>query len=272
MPPKRNFKKRVFKKKTFASKSKKQKVSVAVKKYVSRTLHANIENKMVSSRVLADFGSYAQSSGFAMNAWPMLPYAGASFIQLPQGGTQGARIGNTVKVRKLYLNYVLRQNPYNLVSNPQPQPLDVVFYLGNVKAKPGFLPIQTDTDLLYQLGNTAQIPTGTTSDLIFDINKDYWNIKKTWRHKLGFSSYSGTGAQPDQHAFQNNDYRLTHTRRMNITSLVNKTMKFQDGVATAQGPNLFLMFQCLQANGQTALGTYLPANLLFFITIEFEDA
>jgi hypothetical protein len=227
----------------------------------------------VSNSVLTDFGSYAQSAAYAMNAWPMLPYTGASFINIPQGVGQGNRIGNTIKIRKVMLSYVLRQNPYNLISNPQPQPLDVMFKLGHIKRIPGSLPTTGETNLLFQFGNTTVAPTGTTRDMIFNINKDYWNIKKSWVHKLGTSSYGGTGAQPDYQGFHNNDYKLTYVRRMDITKLVQKTIKFQDATTeTTQGPNLFLMFQALTVNGAVASGAYTPANLSYFITIDYEDA
>jgi len=53
----------------------------------------------------------------------MLPYTGYGTI--PQGVTQGTRIGNTVKVKKLMLSYVLRPTSYNATFNAFPQPVEV---------------------------------------------------------------------------------------------------------------------------------------------------
>lgn len=175
------FTKKPLRKRPRANK-KKPTVSLAVKKYVKSTMSRNIEDKCVQVNAGASFGNILESPD--MNMYPMLPYLG--YMSIPQGVTQGTRIGNQVKVKKLMLNYVLRPTPYDAVFNPSTVPFHVNMFLGYVNDVPGLIPTNTDLASLFQSGASSIAPVGTLRDLISVINTDYWTIKKRWSHKLGF--------------------------------------------------------------------------------------
>ena len=245
-----------------------KKVSKSVKKYVKSQISRNIENKCINVNGGGSFGNIAESAD--MNVYPMLPYTGYGTI--PQGVTQGTRIGNSVKVKKLMLSYVLRPLPYNASFNPIPQPVEVDMYLGYVNQVPGFLPVPGDFTYLFQNGASTAAPNGTLRDLISTVNTDYWTIKKRWRHKIGYAAYAGTGSDAPSQQYTNNDFKLNVVRKMDITKLVNKNLKFLDAANTLQGKNLFLFYEAVASSGGAFSSTTLPCNIEFWIDLQYEDA
>lgn len=262
-------KKRIIRKKRVVRKTSKPKsVSVAVKKYVKKALAVNIENKSIAVTASTSFGNILESPD--MNVYPMMPYTG--YLTIPQGVTQGTRTGNQVKIRRVMLNYALFPLKYDAVTNITPQPIEVLMYLGTIKRAKGEIPFAPDFSNLFQLGGTSTAPTGTLIDTCFDINKDFWDIKKSWRHKIGYSNYDGTGTSGTFQRFANNDFKLSVIRKMDITKMCPASLKFDDSNTTTQGNNLFLFYQAVSANGNSLAATQQLAQLNFFLTITYEDA
>lgn len=266
MPPKRRPLRRKSKK---TKKSKVQGVSPAVKTYINRAIHANIENKQVQVQVGDSFGNVANDP--TLNVRPLTPYPG--YIQISQGVTQNGRTGNEVKVRKVTLRYVLYMNKYNPETNNTLAPLEIQLFLGFVRNSSGLLPNVTDFGNLYQYNNTVNPIFGDLTDLTQRINTDYWTIKKYWRHKLGYSTLLASDVTITSAAnFANNDFKLNHVRTMDITKYYPKTLKFNDVSDTLQGPGLFFFFQALSADGNTLAGSQIPASILYQCDVSYEDA
>lgn len=243
-------------------------VSQAVKKFVKRSIHQQVENKCVQINGGVNFGNYLESSDF--NAYPMAPLTG--LWSIPTGVLQGNRLGNQIRTRKCYLNYIVRPTPYDAVSNPFPGPINVQLLLGYVKNTPCFQPAGVDVQQLFQSGSAVTAPVGSNRDLISVINTDYWTIKKRWNHKIGFSNYSGTGNQAGGQFGQNNDYKLNAIARIDITKFMPATYQFNDASVTPTSRNLFFMYYAVSAAGGTNFATALPANMEFWVDYHFEDA
>jgi len=243
-------------------------VSAGVKKYVKTQLARNLENKCMNVNGGFSFGNILESAD--LNAYPMLPYTGYGTIA--QGAGQGQRIGNEVRVKKLMLNYVLRPTPYSALTNPFPEPVEVDLFLGYVNQVPGFLPVPGDMTYLFQNGNSTAAPFGTLRDLISTVNKDYWTIKKRWRHKIGYSSANGTGSVANTQYSNNNDFKLNVVNKLDITKLVDKKLKFLDSANTLQGKNLFFFMEAVAAGGGQFSSTTLPCNIEFWVDLQYEDA
>lgn len=244
-------------------------VSDAVKTYVKRTIHSQIENKCVQINPgqLA-FGNVLESPDF--NAYPLAPLN--SFWTIAQGVGQGNRVGNIIKVRKVMLNYILRPAPYDVLTNPNTQPSEVRLMLGYVKNSPAFLPLNTDIAQLFNVGSTSQAPVGTLKDLISPYNNDYWTIKKSWTHKLGFANNSGTGGSPGVQYHANNDFKYNAMARIDVTRYMPKTCVFNDAVGTTNTKNLFFMYYAVAAGGGTYGATTLPVFIDYWIDFHYEDA
>jgi len=263
------FKKRPLRRKAKrAPRKKPTNVSVAVKKYVKRALHTQVENKSVQINFGNSFGNVLESPDF--NAYPMCPLTG--YWSISQGVNSGSRIGNQIKTRKCYLNYVLRPNPYDLTFNSNPAPTEVQLMLGYVKNTPCFVPTSLDVNLLFQAGSTTAAPVGNLRDIISVVNTDYWTIKKRWTHKIGYASASGTGGNVANQLYTNNDFKLNVVKRIDITKMVPATYQFNDNSITPTSKNLFLMYYAVSASGTTNGSTALPTNIEFWIDYHYEDA
>jgi len=244
------------------------KISSAIKSYVKKSLHAEIENKCVQINFGNSFGNVNESPDF--NAYPMCPTAG--FWTLSAGVGQGARLGNIVRPVKVMLNYILRPLPYDALVTPVPQPSEVQLMLGHLKSCPTDVPNSLDIQNLFQSGSTVAIPSGSLRDIISVINTDYWVIKKRWTHKIGYASSDGTGSNASSQYFANNDFKLNHVKRMDITSMIPKKIVFNDSNASSFSKNLFLMYYAVSASGATYGANTLAANIEFWVDFHYEDA
>lgn len=247
---------------------KKPTVSESVKSYVNKVVHSNIEDKCVQINGGYSFGNVLESTD--MNAYPMCPLS--AYWSITQGVGQGGRIGNVIKTRKVYLNYVLRPLIYDATTNPFPQPQEVQLMLGYVRNTPSFAPVAGDIQQLFQAGSSVTAPVGSLRDLISVINTDYWVIKKKWTHKIGYASSTGTGSNANNQYFANNDFRLNVVKRLDITKFIPATHMFNDGGVTTNAKNLFFMQQAVTSDGGINNSTRLTANIEFWIDFHYEDA
>jgi len=263
-------KKRLLRKKRIVKKRfSKPKVSLSIKKYVKRTIHSQIENKCVQVNPgPVGFGNVLESPDF--NVYPMAPLS--LYWTISQGVGQASRIGNTIKVRKTYLNYVLVPLPYNATTNATPQPCEVRLMLGYVKNTPCFAPVAGDINQLFQSGNSSIAPVGSLKDIVSVYNKDYWVIKKSWTHKVGYAQYGGTGVSVAQQSFTNNDFKYNVVKRLDITQHMPKTCIFNDSSATTNTKNLFFMHYAVAASGGIYTATSLPVSIEYWIDFHYEDA
>jgi hypothetical protein len=244
-------------------------VSVAVQKYVNKSIARNIENKMVQIQYSASLLGYAGT--LTMNQFPLTPYAG--FMTIAQGVSQNARLGNEIRVKKLMYKYVLRPLAYDVTVNPSPQPVEVQIIFANVKNYPASIPGVTDYQNLYQLNGTSTPPTGALEDLCQPFNKDYWNILKVVRHKIGYSDNFGTGANASTQYYSNNDFKLNVVRRVNVTKLAPKIIKFNDTNNTPTSRGLFVFFNVIPAGQSAPFGAGInPIRLHSYVTLDYEDA
>lgn len=243
-------------------------VSPAIKKYINKTLHTQIENKSVQINGGTAFGNYLQSN--TMNAYPMCPLSG--YWSISQGVGAGARVGNQIRTRKCMLNYVLRAAQYDATVNPAPIPCEVMLMLGYVKNTPSFAPASVDFGQLFQNGSGVAPPLGTLRDTISVINTDYWVIKKRWGHKIGYSSNQGTGAQAGNQYYANNDFKLNVTRRLDITNFVPALYQFNDGGLSPTSKNLFFMYQAVASSGEQLTATRVPIVIDYWVDFHYEDA
>jgi len=267
---KRNYRKRVSRKgkRSSAVSRRKSSVTVGVKKYVNNMVNRHIENKCVQIQFSLAFGNVLEDP--SLGAFPMCPLS--SYWTINQGVGQGARVGNVIKPVKVHLNYVLRPMSYDVATNPNCVPTDIQLFLGYVKNTPSFIPIPGDFSYLFQNGSSSSGPVGNLRDQIAVINKDYWVIKKRWNHKIGFSQNNGTGAVIASQYFNNNDYKMSVTKRLDITKYIPKTIHFNDAVATTNNRNLFFFFQAVGANGGTFPATVLSSHIDYWIDFEYQDA
>jgi len=266
MPKKFFPRKRLYKKRTAARKPAARKTRMApIKRLVKSMIHKQLENKVEQVTLNYNFvSSYAYNTSlFCMS---MIPYT-----QITQGLGQGDRIGNTIRPRSVYFNYVLYPTPYSAVLNPQPTPQDVMIFFGKVKNSRAQQPIASDFAKLWQSGDTSRSPFSTTLDMLQDVNKDWFTVYKIMRHKVGTGNYNGTGTQAAYQHFTNNDYKYNVVRRLNITKYVPKVIKFNDTTAQNTNDGLWMWAMSVNANG-TVNSSSAPLYMDVTLNFSYEDA
>lgn len=265
---KTRFSKRSKARKMRPYKKRSTKVSSKVKRYVKREINRNVEDKIVSINQTFGFGNIAESPD--LNLYPVLPYSG--YTSISQGVTQGTRIGNRCKVKKVLLKYVLYPANYDAVTNPNPQNCDVQIFLLRLKASPSVLPTSTQLQGLVQLGATSTSLSGNLSDIAINSwNRDAFFVK-TFVHKVGFAQYAGTGGEANAQYRSNNDYKMNVIRKHDITRLVASEMVFDDNGTTHLRKNIFFGMQAVGASGGTFGATTIPMRIQYWIDIIYTDA
>lgn len=244
-------------------------VSKAVKSYVSKAIHRNIENKSYQVGYSADLGSY--NSNNILYATALTPYVGG--LSVTQGVTQSTRIGNQIKLRKLRFNFVLSARTYNAGNNPSPQPCDIEMMICSLKSASGEMPTNIDIANLYQLNASSIPPSGFIYDMTQKVNTDLFHVYKRMRFKVGYSTAGGTGINAGAQSFANNDYKLNIIRNLDITKYAPKTITYNDNSQTPTSRCLFVLFNVMPTVGGStfAAGVY-PVRIDSTIFIDYEDA
>lgn len=245
-------------------------ISYAVKKYVKSSIHKEIENKQTyyNGGSPLNITSYVNTAS-SLGGYPLTPFA--NNMQIVQGLGQADRIGNTIKTRKLVLNYVLYPALYDVTSNPYPVPQMVKIWIGYFKGNPNAIP--SDYSRFFQQGNTASAPSSNLDDMMKPVNSDAWIIKKSFIHKVGHASNTGTGGVATFGYNANNDYSLNIMRKVDLTKYCSKILKYNDSISYTPVSNhsLFMFIEAVEATGNTG-GAGIPIKMRYWIDYTYEDA
>ena len=233
---------------------------------VERVLQRRVEVKR-AYQTQGDLSVTSYNQGTLMNVNSMIPY-----INITQGTGQSNRIGNQIRTRKCEFCFTLTPNAYNGVTNSTPCPQEVVFFFGVVKNSKPIVPTVADFQKLFQEGNLSTAPIGALQDLTKDINSDWWTIRKMVRFKVGNATYGGTGINNTQQSFTNNDFKMNIVKRMDLTSICPKLVRFNDATqAQPTNDGLFMFVFGVPSFG--GFGNNLsPLRLDYTINYSFEDA
>lgn len=245
---------------------KKSVVSQAVKAYVKRTVHKNIENKTVSDKNDVDFASYLANIDLAVQNISPNP----SSLVINSGVGQGERVGNTITTRKLLLKYIIHPNPQDATTNPQPVPQEVIIWIGYLRNNRMKQPDLADYSNFFQNGSATSAPFSNLWDCMLPVNQDIFHICKTIRHKLGNSVYTDYQGIKPQNYYTNNDFKLNVTRTVDCTKYINKVLKFND---SSQVPDtgLYMWMTAVPADGQTGFQSKV-CRMSYTVRYDYEDA
>jgi len=257
-------KRKTTKRRTYKRRS--TRVNLATKRYVNRTIHKNMENKIVNPRAVNQtITSYAANT--SLNVVSMVPYS-----VIAQGVGAGDRIGNKIRTRKCIFSFVLTPNAYSLANNPIPIPQDVMLFFGKVKNSRAQAPISTDFARLFQDGDSFSAPSSNLLDLTRDVNKDWFSVYKILKFKVGYSQYSGNGNQLPPQFYNNNDYKMNIVRKIDLTKYCPKQVVFNDTTSQNTNDGLWMWAMSVPADGSTNTTTYIPCQISWTLKYEFEDA
>lgn len=270
--PKSLYKRRrsYAKKRTYKRRASVRRVPVAVKKFVSRALSKNTEDKSYQSYNLQQDIYPSNSTQFDSVVTPLAPDAVG--LTLSQGAGQGQRIGNRIKIKKLTIAGVMHPTPYNATTNPTPAPIQIKMWIFYDKENPTLTPTpRADGDFL-QFGNGVSGFQNDLMDLYAPVNKDRYSILWTGITKLGYASYTGTGALPQSGNLSNNDFQLNSNFAIDLTKMVPKYYDFRDTATNPTTRGLYMMCQAVYANGAQMASATIPAQMSYVQNVVFEDA
>lgn len=242
-------------------------VTTAVAKYVNRVVHRNIENKTVTEKNEVNFAAYFANSTLMVQT--ISPAPASLVINLGTG--QGERIGNTIKTRKLLLKYVIFPNKYEPTLVDQPEPQEVIIWIGYLKNNRMKSPDAADFANFFQNGSGTSAPYSNLWDVTLPVNQDLFHICKTIRHKLGHSVYTDFNGIKEQSYFSNNDFKLNCSRTIDCTSYINKTLKFND-TSTTPDTGLYMWMTAVNASGTIATYNIATVGMFYTLRYDYEDA
>lgn len=264
-----------FKKKTTKKSTKKayrryryrrsSKIAYPIRRYVNREIKKNVENKKI--QYLASFNIRDYIADTALNAFWLSP--NSATLSIVQGTGQSQRVGNRIKIVKATLTYFIMCNPYEATSNPTPEPTLVKLWIGYYKNDPVNVP--ADFTNFFQSGSSSAAPNGYIEDMMRIPNSDKFVVFKTKFHRVGFSAYTGTGPNAAAQYFDNNEFKYTTMKRVDVTKYMLSNVVYNDTINNPTSRGLYCWCECVPANN-TTLGGTLPVLFKYFIDITYEDA
>jgi len=277
MPPKKRAKRAPLR----AKKARKSTtgVSTAVKSYVNKTIHSNIENKR--SDIINDLLISTYNVNPDLNCQPLMPIPTGyptGGIHIYPGTGQGDRLGNTIKSRRLTFRYIVTPTPYisDVINTEYPQPQELRMMFGFIKGSRTELPDNVNFNQLFQFGNSSNPPYSNLWDMIMPVNQDLFTICKSIVIKVGtqFITNSDAITTPptvrDYQIYSNNDFKLNQKGTVDLTKYINKTIKFNDTSGYCD-TGLYVWFLTANSDG-TVNNNAQTLRVMYSLSYEYEDA
>lgn len=234
-------------------------VTKKIKAAVKRSLTAMAEKKR--------FVLYAANQTIRTGAGAVLPFTAFISPEISQGGGDGQRIGNKVKVVKQNINLMVNLLPYNATTNPLPAPVWIrVLLLGSRKINTNNIASTDIATNLFNVTSGTVALQGTPLDLCFSINPESWHVYHDEVFKLGVTSATSTGPTSTGAYLDNSD--MSRALSINVKNI--GTHLYQDTSPVPTNKNTYLVIQAVSADGQAG-GSYFMAECHFAVDTTFID-
>lgn len=238
-----------------------------VKSIVKREIARQAEDKEFEFADLSQVIYPSSSAGFVNSTFAVSPYTGA--LAIAQGTGQGQRIGNKIKIKKISLKGTIWPEPYNVTTNPNPQPVYVIFWLFYDKEAPVNVPSIGSQFL--QFGNSAIGLQNQIIDTFAPINTDKYRLLTKRVFKVGNSGFTGTGTNPVYQSFANNDFKLNNNFSIDLKKYCVENVTYNDTGTTPTTRGLYWAFTCVAANGGAIPAAQVPAQMAYQLHMTYED-
>lgn len=249
---KRNYKK-AYKPKRPQVKRKFVKRSTSVAKVVKSVLARQVERKETPNNPVAYVWSV---NNFTVS--PAVDLGLTAFGDLPQGVTDGSRLGVRIDVTKAVLNLNATFNPAYLGGGI---PQIVTIFIGYTKGSRTTLPGTASLAKLFNDGPTSTGMDNTTLSLMRTVDKNFFTIFKRITFKLGGST------SPTAPLLSNNDFPVFVNKKISLTPLLGKLLYSNDQF---NNYNKQLYMWCQYTNIDSSLATY-PPILNWYVDGAFTD-
>lgn len=239
-----------------------------VKRIVKTVFNKNCETKTREVYNLSR-DLYSSNSGpFASSNLIQVSF-GASAVDVSQGVADGQRIGNKIKLKRLYFKGTFIPVLYNAANNPTPKPVQIKMVFFYTRAEPADFPTNPQLDFL-QFGSTTTALTNDLVDMWAPFNTDKYRILATRTYKLGQSTYAVSGTTPAV-PYSNNDFQLNCNFKVNLTKHLPKLIRYNDNNMDPTSRGIWCLIIPVWADGQQAPNTTLMANMSYVISGFYTD-
>lgn len=188
--------------------------------------------------------------------------------QLAQGTGKSGRVGNEIRIKSGFIRGHVNIKPYNATSNPNPCPVYVKMWI--ISCKDINTHVLSNTNIandFFDIVNSSTGPQASMIDMDFTVNKDAWTVYATKTVRLG-STYSFSPSPVSTGSYFDNS-PMSVPFSFNFGKNL-KTIKYDDNVTTPTNRNMFIIFQCVTAEGGTN-GGYVSAEYHYTTRVDYED-
>lgn len=271
--PYRKARKSGYKKRTYKGK----RLVKAVKQVMARQVETKVVqyNASLNAGCISSSVSQAQLNGRVFMITPQGSTI-ASVIQaypiISSGVGQDQRVGDEIKIKGIYVNYLINANGYDATTNPNPRATLCTIWVvrpkrgqvdglqvGNLQAggsSANFFENQFSSDSGF---------IGSTVDMLKKVDRDNYQVLYCKTVKIGYGgTLNTTNAQV---AFHNNDFKQFYRGRIKIKGM---NVKF-DRNDVFQGQPMYMFCQCMAADGTTYNNPILPVSFVFNEAIYYTD-
>jgi len=225
----RTNKRKTLKKPAKAKRTAKAPLAKAIKNEIKKIEISNAEHKSQSYSVTAlpikvyDVGTQALTTVDCTNV----------LYNIINGTQDGARIGNRIRLSSLRISGSLNIVLGTVITN-------VYIRVVLLRKKTGVDTPNGTYNNLYQLGGSSLAPSGTTQDLMRNINKDFYTVYGSKQFLLGSSDAVTSG-------LAGNDTAISRMFSFNVKGI--KNIIYNDTTIFPQNVGFYLAFIPCLANG-----------------------
>jgi len=195
----------------------------------------------------------------------------AGGVVIPQGTSQGTRVGNKVMLSKMSLDIIAYPTGYSATTNinPAPQELRVVCFYE--KVNPTTIPAPAASGDFFQWGGTSTGFQNNLTDQMRSPNTDIYKIAFDKSYKLGYAQAAGTGASPASENYANNEFKLNQKIHVDLTSAFPKVINWDDNSATANCHGMYFMIIPSIADNSGVGSTQVAAGFSYDLECVYQD-
>ena len=257
-PPAKNAKKG---KRAYAKRSSPMKMG-QIQKYVKQEISRNIEQK--------DIVAY----GFNIDVLTTAGSTPTNFCLLPepsQGTGESDRIGNEIKIKKLFVRGFVNLKPYDSTSNPTgPTPLMIKMWVVSAKNVNTNSFGNTPVGDFFNIANSSVGFNANIRDQLLPVNQDMYKVHATKVFKIGVGAASTQAGTSSATAYLDNS-PFIHPFYFDCSKYVS-TLRFDEAQTWATNKNLFLVITATRCDGSTTSSTLAPCEWHYMVQAKYHDA
>lgn len=233
---------------------------------VSAKIRSAVRKAIVGAAEKKNFVAYAANQSITTAA-ATFPFGVYLTPQIGQGGGDGQRIANRVKVLSSNLRLCVNLLPYNATTNPLPVPLLVrILIVGYKKANQGVVASTDLSTAIWEVNSGVTGFQGNPLDITFKVNDQSYTTFYDTVIKLGAAGTSTTTPVSSGSYFDSSNM----TMFLDIDVPTAGPLVYNDTTNVPTNKNRFLIIQPVTADG-SACGSYTMAECHYAITTTYVD-